>query len=231
MSEEAASNIKETRELYSMFHQEYIIMAEYRMLQTENLQGIYVIPSYENSFLWFGVIFVRSGLYEGGIFRFTLTLPDKFPDDEIPVLTFTSQLYHPAVDASTGVLNLNVVFPQWDRKQNHIWQILKYLHWIFHNLNMKVPTNMEASVMYKTNRKLFLEKVRECVMSSIDHIYDDPPIEDKHYITFKPYNPEVHDSAKNVMLKSPNVSEAATLGMSWVQQGSLQPFSKEESQK
>lgn len=35
--------------------------------------------------VWFGVIFVRAGYYEGGIFRFTLTLPEKFPDEEVPV--------------------------------------------------------------------------------------------------------------------------------------------------
>lgn len=64
----------------------------------------------------------------------------------LQVLMFTSHLYHPAVDANTGILNLSEVFPQWDRKQNHIWQILKYLHWIFHNLNMKVPANVEASI-------------------------------------------------------------------------------------
>ncbi|XP_028178819.1 protein crossbronx homolog [Ostrinia nubilalis] len=226
MNEESNNNVKEIKEL---FHQEYIIMAEYRMLQTENLQGIYVIPSYENSFLWFGVIFVRAGSYEGGIFRFTLTLPEKFPDDEVPILTFTPSLYHPAVDANTGTLNLSEVFPQWDRKRNHIWQILKYLHWIFHNLNMKVPSNIEASAAYKSNRKLFLDKVRECVVSSIDHVFDDPPTEDKHYITFKPYDPEIHDPAKNMMLKPPKPNEGHNQGISWVQAGSYQPFTKEET--
>ncbi|KAI5641504.1 ubiquitin-conjugating enzyme domain-containing protein [Phthorimaea operculella] len=229
MTDENNRNVKEIRELYSMFHQEYIIMAEYRMLQTENLQGIYVIPSYENSFLWFGVIFVRAGFYEGGVFRFTLTLPENFPDDEVPVLTFTSHLYHPAVDPNTGNLNLSEVFPQWDRKRNHIWQILKYLHLIFHNLHIKSPANVEASVAFKMNRKLFLDKVRECVMSSIDHIYDDPPTEDKHYITFKPYDPEVHDNAKNMMLQPQKTNEGMAQGISWSQPGSYQPFSKEEN--
>ncbi|CAH2066673.1 unnamed protein product, partial [Iphiclides podalirius] len=216
------------RESYSMYHQEYIIMAEYRMLQTENLQGIYVIPSYANSLLWFGVIFVRSGVYEGGAFRFTLTLPEKFPDDNVPVVTFTSQLYHPAVNATSGELILNEVFPQWDKKQNHIWQILKYLHWIFNNLHLKSPANIEASDAFKTNRKVFMEKVKECIMSSIDHIYDDPPTEDKHYITFKPYDPEIHDNAKNVMLKSSKTNESSH-GISWVQPGSFQSFSKEDT--
>ncbi|KPI93830.1 Protein crossbronx-like [Papilio xuthus] len=218
------------KESYSIYHQEYIIMAEYRMLQTENLQGIYVIPSYENSLLWFGVIFVRSGVYEGGVFRFTLTLPEKFPNDSVPVVTFTSKLYHPAVNANTGVLNLNEVFPQWDRKQHHIWQILKYLHLIFNNLNFKSPANVDASVAFKNNRKVFLEKVKECVMSSIDHIYDDPPVDDKHYITFKPYDPELHETVTNDMLKlSKTKTNEGTHGISWVQPGSFQSFSKEET--
>lgn len=62
------------------------------------------------------------------------------------VLTFTSHLYHPAVDSNTGILNLNEVFPQWDRKKDHIWQIFKYLLCIFHNVNIKAPVNVEASV-------------------------------------------------------------------------------------
>ncbi|XP_013133742.1 PREDICTED: protein crossbronx homolog [Papilio polytes] len=219
-------NSGEMKDSYSIYHQEYFIMAEYRKLQTENLQGIYVIPSYENSLLWFGVIFIRSGVYKGGVFRFTLTLPEKFPNDGVPVVTFTSKLYHPAVNATTGVLNLNEVFPQWDRQQNHIWQILKYLHLIFNNLNFKSPANIEASDAFKNNRKVFLEKVKECVMCSIDHIYDDPPVDDKHYITFKPYDPELHETAKNEMLKLSKTNEGSH-GISWVQPGSFQSFSKE----
>lgn len=82
---------------------------------------------------------------------------------------------------------------------------------------------------YKTNKKLYLEKVRECVVSSIDHVYDDPPTEDKHYITFKPYDPDIHDTAKNIMLQPPKSTEGHTQGISWVQPGSFQPFSKEET--
>ncbi|CAF4760935.1 AKT-interacting protein [Pieris napi] len=225
MSKESGSNMKE---LYSIFHQEYIIMAEYRMLQTENLEGIYVIPSYENSFLWYGVIFVRTGIYAEGVFRFTLSLPEKFPDDTVPSITFTSQLYHPAVDAISGHLNLNEVFSQWDKKQNHIWQILKYLLWIFNNINIKAPANNEASLMFKTNKKAFIEKVKECVTLSHEHMYDAPLTEDKHYITFQPYDPKIHDVAKNKMLKQKENDENSH-GISWVQTGSYQSFSKEDT--
>lgn len=82
---------------------------------------------------------------------------------------------------------------------------------------------------FKTNKKLFMDKVRECIVSSIDHVYDDPPTEDKHYITFMPYDPSIHDAAKEMMLKPPKPSEGMNQGISWIQQGSFQPFSKEET--
>lgn len=81
------------------------------MIQKENIGGVYVIPSYESSFgkniininkvdaknllimkfhlkhlVWFGVIFVRSGYYRDGIFRFNISLPKDFPNTtDIPV--------------------------------------------------------------------------------------------------------------------------------------------------
>lgn len=79
-----------------------------KMIQSENIPGVYVIPSHKSSFgkgpsalsvgmkylysilsqfpVWSGVIFVRTGLYRDGIFRFSIALPDKFPSDtEVPV--------------------------------------------------------------------------------------------------------------------------------------------------
>lgn len=82
---------------------------------------------------------------------------------------------------------------------------------------------------YKTNRKIFTEKVKECVVASIDHIYDDPPTEDKHYITFKPYDSNIHEVARNQMLKPLSPNEGMNQGISWVQPGTYQPFSKEEA--
>lgn len=43
--------------------------------------------------VWFGVVFVRAGFYEGGVFRFTLTLPDEFPNDDVPVSKIFIGLY------------------------------------------------------------------------------------------------------------------------------------------
>lgn len=74
-----------------------------------------------------------------------------------------------------------------------------------------------------------MEKVKDCVIASIDQIYDDPPTEDRHYISFQPYDPQIHDNAKNLMLKPPKPTDGISQGISWVEPGLFQPFSKEET--
>lgn len=35
--------------------------------------------------VWFGVIFIRHGLYQDGVFKFTIYIPDNYPDGDCPV--------------------------------------------------------------------------------------------------------------------------------------------------
>lgn len=72
---------------------------------------------------------------------------------------------------------------------------------------------------------MFTEKVKECVVLSQEHMYDAPPTEDKHYISFQQYDPRIHDVAKNKMIKQKE-NEENSQGISWVQTGSYQSFSK-----
>lgn len=37
------------------------------------------------SAVWFGVIFIRHGLYQDGVFKFTVYIPDNYPDGDCPV--------------------------------------------------------------------------------------------------------------------------------------------------
>ena len=41
--------------------------------------GIYALPSFHSVWDWHGVIFIRSGLYQDGVFKFTIRLPVKYP--------------------------------------------------------------------------------------------------------------------------------------------------------
>lgn len=35
--------------------------------------------------VWYGVIFIRMGSYQDGIFKFVMTIPENFPDGDCPV--------------------------------------------------------------------------------------------------------------------------------------------------
>ena len=58
-------------------------------LHKQKLPGVYVMPSAKSPLVWNGVIFVRQGLYEGCALRFTLTIPDNYPDGDCPVSHLT----------------------------------------------------------------------------------------------------------------------------------------------
>lgn len=40
--------------------------------------------------VWFGVIFIRHGLYQDGVFKFTVYIPDNYPDGDCPVSSVPS---------------------------------------------------------------------------------------------------------------------------------------------
>jgi ubiquitin-protein ligase len=54
--------------------------------------------------VWEGAVFVRQGLYKGGVFKFLISVPDGYPK-EWPSVKFTTPLLHPQVDPQ-GFLNL-----------------------------------------------------------------------------------------------------------------------------
>ncbi|XP_023019488.2 ubiquitin E2 variant domain-containing protein pendolino [Leptinotarsa decemlineata] len=206
--------------LYKVYRQEYTILAEYKMIQSENIRGVYVIPSRENSLMWFGIIFVRSGYFEGGVFRFTIFLDETFPDASHPRVIFHSEMYHPVVDPQTKELYLLGAFPKWDKSEQHLWQVLKYLQWIFYKIELSLDhaVNMEAAKMFKNDQEAFKSKTQELVKLSNDHLYDDPPTEDKHYICFEPYVTDVHDRVRATMI-STQEEQISKMGLSWVLPG------------
>ncbi|XP_050067504.1 protein crossbronx homolog [Anopheles maculipalpis] len=214
--------------------QEYKILAEYERLQSEDLGGIYVTPSYENPFLWFGVIFVRSGVYKDGVFRFTITLPSRFPNDStVPTITFQSDVFHPLINPNDGVVDLTEAFPKWQSGDNHIWQMLKFVQFMLQNLDehpiqSSHVANNEAYELMLENRTEFQLRVEHCVEESQRKLYEVPAHPDRFYICFDRFNPDVHGAALESM-KECKVAEVTTppsSGLSWVRKGLYQPLSK-----
>ena len=124
--------------LYQEFIIEYQLLAEYRLLQKNGPHnGVYIIPSSKSALIWFGVIFVRSGPYMNGIFKFRIHIPHDYPgkssntvqrylflihgfltlfefssaNESAPLLMFDPPIFHPKVELESGIADLG--FSTW----------------------------------------------------------------------------------------------------------------------
>ncbi|EPY80122.1 fused toes isoform 1-like protein [Camelus ferus] len=161
-----------------------------------------------------------SGVRVGGKFRSRLVF-------DIPV-------FHPLVDPTSGELDVKRAFAKWRRNHNHIWQVLMYARRVFYKIDTASPLNPEAAVLYEKDVQLFKSKVVDSVKVCTARLFDQPKIDDPYAISFSPWNPSVHDEAREKMLtqkKKPEEQHNKSVhvaGLSWVKPGSVQPFSKEE---
>lgn len=214
--------------MYKQYQQEYSLISEYNMLQKQDLSGVYVIPSAHSSLLWYGVIFVRQGIYHGGVFRFKILIPEEFPDGGCPKVVFESNIFHPMIHEDTGEFDLRNGFQDWRKNVNRIWQVLHFIRRAFYKFETKTPVNEFANELYMSNIQEFQNRVQLCVKESQERIYDLPPTDDPHYISFEPYSEEIHGPVKDFIFNRKD-EEGDSMGPSWVQPGSLQPFSKPDS--
>ncbi|CAJ0932566.1 unnamed protein product [Ranitomeya imitator] len=230
----AAQSTNGTHASYGPFYLEYSLLSEFTLVMKQKLPGVYVQPSYRSALMWFGVIFIRNGLYQDGVFKFSVYIPDNYPDGECPRLVFDIPVFHPLVDPLSGELDVRRAFPRWRRNHNHIWQVLMYARRIFYKIDTTVPLNPEAAVLYEKDVPLFKSKVVDSVKLCNSHLFDQPKMEDPYAITFSPWNPTLHDEAREKMLAQKRKSEEQNrslhaTGLSWVKPGSVLPFSKEEA--
>ena len=81
----ATQSTNGTHASYGPFYLEYSLLAEFTLVVKQKLPGVYVQPSYRSALMWFRVIFIRHGLYQDGVFKFTVYIPDNYPDGDCPV--------------------------------------------------------------------------------------------------------------------------------------------------
>ncbi|CAF2150964.1 unnamed protein product [Rotaria magnacalcarata] len=169
---------------------DYILQAEYNLLRKQFIPGIIVIPSGKSNLIWNGVHFISQGPYEGGVFRFSILIPNTFPDGDCPQVYFSPSVYHPQMSAQTGELDIKRYFPVWKRNGHHLWQVLRYIRRIFQKIEITNAINLDAAQLYEHDPGAFLLKVSECVNHSKDNIYipDSLTSDDPHAIVFTPWN-------------------------------------------
>ncbi|KAI3626534.1 hypothetical protein CBS9595_001895 [Malassezia furfur] len=68
--------------------------------------GVYVSPDNQDTLRWNGVVFVRSGAYASGVFRFSIQFTTVGSILAIPSVFLPQILLHPLVEPGDGRLNL-----------------------------------------------------------------------------------------------------------------------------
>ncbi|KAJ3592897.1 hypothetical protein NHX12_005235, partial [Muraenolepis orangiensis] len=205
----AAPATNGTHASYGPFYLEYSLLAEFTLVIKQKLPGIYVQPSYKSAL-------------------------NNYPDGECPRVVFDIPVFHPLVDPVSGELDVRRAFTKWRRNHNHIWQVLMYARTVFYKISTTEPLNPEAAVLYDKDVHLFKSKVVDSVKLCNSHLFDLPKMDDPYAISFSPWNPAVHEEAKERMFTHKRRPEephkgVQVSGLSWVKPGSTQPFSKEDN--
>lgn len=193
-------------ETLTLITQGYKILDEYRLILKMHLKCIYVIPSYFSTLLWFGVVFIHSGLYANSVFRFSILLPDNFPDGHsLPSVIFQHDIFHPHICPVSHSLDLKPFFGEWNKEKYHIWHILKTIQLVFADPEGSVCFeaaysrseiyNPEALRLLVHRRMEYAIRVKKNMAYSLNHLFDKPLISDPHYIVFERYLPGKHQTA------------------------------------
>ncbi|KOS16465.1 hypothetical protein Malapachy_3585 [Malassezia pachydermatis] len=69
-------------------------------------EGVYLRPDAQDAFRFHGVVFVRTGSYAPGVFRFSIQFTMVDEQLALPTVFFPPILMHPIVEPATGRLNL-----------------------------------------------------------------------------------------------------------------------------
>jgi len=117
---------------------EFWLMIEYKNLVPAHRRpsGVYVMPSFDDMLVWYGVIFVHHGYYRKGVFKFRIELPRHYPNVR-PEVFFLGPVHHPYVRAN-GHLDLSLPFPQWIPKQHFIIHVLQFMKKMFYKIDILV---------------------------------------------------------------------------------------------
>lgn len=222
------------KQAYRPFFQEYALLAELNLVRRQQPVGLFVIPSSASALMWFGVIFVRQGHYEGGAFKFTIYIPDSFPDCECPTVIFESPPFHPMISPTTGEFDSSKSFAKWKRGTNHLWQLLLCLRRCFYQVDVREPFNTEAANLYENDINMFKHKASESVKLAKIRLLDAPSSVDPHALAFQQLTEEQFDEihTKMTLEETRGRSETRAVlgqGLSWVRPGSKTAFSKTPS--
>ncbi|XP_065175880.1 protein AKTIP homolog isoform X2 [Sycon ciliatum] len=156
---------------FKPYFQELDVLIEYKLVCHYMVrEGVYVVPSLKSGRVWHGVICLHAGPFKGGVFRFNIFFPDRFPHEH-PMIKFVSYVFHPQVD-SNGILNITQAFPHWHAQRDHVWHVLQHMKKVFCSLDTWQPTNEKATIAVHESMDAYNAQAHTCVHQSIQDLLE-----------------------------------------------------------
>ncbi|PQE22092.1 ubiquitin-conjugating enzyme protein [Rutstroemia sp. NJR-2017a BVV2] len=153
------------------------LMRDFKRMQTDPPAGVSASPVADNVMLWNAVIIGPADTpFEDGTFRLVMTFDEQYPNKP-PAVKFISEMFHPNVYA-TGELCLDILQNRWSPTYDVAAVLTSIQRYISYHGNVRVyvcllndpntgsPANVEASNLYKDNRREYTKRVRETVEKS-----------------------------------------------------------------
>lgn len=154
---------------------DYKVTIEYKGLKQHAPAGVYLVPSLDDLRRFHGVIFVRRGPYANGVFKFQIRLSERYNDvNAWPRIIFSSNVYHPYVNAETGELDVRGAYPTWNPQKHYLVTVLTHLKKIFYVKSFsedEPAANEEARDLTRSDPARFFKKVQNCVNESQMAVY------------------------------------------------------------
>ncbi|KAG7145908.1 Ubiquitin-conjugating enzyme E2 2 like protein [Verticillium longisporum] len=127
------------------------LMRDFKRMQTDPPAGVSASPVPDNVMTWNAVIIGPADTpFEDGTFRLVMQFEEQYPNKP-PAVKFISQMFHPNVYA-TGELCLDILQNRWSPTYD-VAAVLTSIQSLLNDPNTGSPANVEASNLYKDNRK------------------------------------------------------------------------------
>lgn len=101
--------------------------------------------------------------YEGALFIISVYLPPNYPFKS-PSVAFNTKIYHPNIDILSGAICLDAINQKWSPSFSLVNIFEEFLPYLLTYPNPDDPLNIEAASIYKTNKRIFAAKVKECIV-------------------------------------------------------------------
>ncbi|KAJ2982277.1 hypothetical protein NUW58_g6478 [Xylaria curta] len=132
------------------------LMRDFKRMQTDPPAGVSASPVPDNVMTWNAVIIGPADTpFEDGTFRLVMHFEEQYPNKP-PAVKFISQMFHPNVYA-TGELCLDILQNRWSPTYD-VAAVLTSIQSLLNDPNTGSPANVEASNLYKDNRKEYTKR-------------------------------------------------------------------------